>query len=200
VAGSLHASPLYDLPIFLSYLSLIPGLAIFLIRMEADFAERCEQFYATIKNGGTLAQIGQARRDMVASVRAGLLAVFKVQGATTIILLVMGGDILAWFDVTTVNRSVLNILLVGVAFQLLMLSVLNVFYYLDQRGAAVVLCLFFLVANTLLTWGSLKLGAPFYGYGFGLAMLLTSGLGVAMLARKLEFLEYETFMLQPANS
>ena len=31
-------------------------------------------------------------------------------------------------------------------------------------------------------------------------MLLTSGLGVAMLARKLEFLEYETFMLQPANS
>lgn len=200
ITGPLQASPVYDLPIFLSYLSLIPGLAIFLIRMETDFSERCEQFYTTIKNGGTLVQIEQAKKDMVASVRAGMLAVLKVQGATTIILLVMGGEILAWFGVTTVNRAILNIQLVGVAFQLLMLSALNVFYYLDQRRAALLLCLFFLVANTVLTWGSLQFGAAFYGYGFGLAMLLTSGLGIAMLVHKLDFLEYETFMLQPANT
>lgn len=74
------------------------------------------------------------------------------------------------------------------------------FYYLDQRRAALLLCLFFLVANTVLTWGSLQFGAAFYGYGFGLAMLLTSGLGIAMLVHKLDFLEYETFMLQPANT
>ncbi|MFX5494607.1 exopolysaccharide Pel transporter PelG, partial [Acinetobacter baumannii] len=37
--GPLRASILYDLPIFLAYLSIIPGMAVFLVRIETDFAE-----------------------------------------------------------------------------------------------------------------------------------------------------------------
>ena len=34
VIGPLHASVIYDFPIFLSYLSVIPGMAVFLVRIE----------------------------------------------------------------------------------------------------------------------------------------------------------------------
>ena len=38
VIGPLSASLIYDLPIFLAYLSIIPGMAVFLLRIETDFA------------------------------------------------------------------------------------------------------------------------------------------------------------------
>jgi uncharacterized membrane protein len=42
----------------------------------------------------------------------------------------------------------------------------------------------------------LRLGAAWFGYGFTLAMLVTVLLGLWILNRKLERLEYQTFMLQ----
>ncbi|MGC8001539.1 exopolysaccharide Pel transporter PelG, partial [Salmonella enterica] len=39
IIGPLRASVIYDLPVFLAYLSIIPGMAIFLLRMETDFVE-----------------------------------------------------------------------------------------------------------------------------------------------------------------
>ncbi len=197
VVGPLRVSPIYDLPIFLSYLSLIPGMAIFLIRIETDFAEKCENFYLTITRGGTLAQIMEAKKELVEAVRSGMLAMLKVQGATTLILLLMGEELLMWFGISPMHRPLLNIDLLAVAIQLLLLAVLNVLFYLDQRQAALRLCLLFLVSNTAFSWLTLYLGPTFFGYGFALAVLLTGGVGLAILSRKLEQLEYETFMLRP---
>jgi uncharacterized membrane protein len=40
-----------------------------------------------------------------------------------------------------------------------------------------------------------RLGANYYGYGFAVSVSLTSFVGLAILSRKLERLEYETFMI-----
>ncbi|MDQ3059343.1 MAG: exopolysaccharide Pel transporter PelG [Pseudomonadota bacterium] len=200
VVGPLRASPIYDLPIFLSYLSLIPGMAIFLIRIETDFAGKCENFHQTITRGGTLEHIRQARKDLVEAVRGGMLAIVKVQGATTVILLLMGQELLAWVGISPMYRTLLNIDLLAVAVQLLLLAILNVLFYLDQRQAALRLCLLFLVSNTVFSWATLNLGPSFFGYGFALAVLLTGSVGLLLLSRKLDQLEYETFMLQPVLS
>jgi uncharacterized membrane protein len=197
VVGPLRASPIYDLPIFLSYLSLIPGMAIFLIRIETDFAAKCEDFHLTITGGGTLAQIREARKNLVDAVRGGMLAILKVQGATTAILLLMGEELLAGFGISPMYQTLLNIDLLAVAVQLLLLAVLNVLFYLDQRQAALHLCLLFFVSNTLFSWITLYLGPAFFGYGFALAVLLTGSVGLLILSRKLDQLDYETFMLQP---
>ena len=199
VLGPLRASPIYDLPIFLSYLSLIPGMAIFLIRIETDFAGKCEHYYSTITRGGTLAQIMAARKELVEAVRGGLVALVKVQGATTAIVLLMGEELLAWFGISPIYRLLLNIDLLAVAVQLLLLAVLNVLFYLDQRRAALRLCFLFLISNTLFSWATLHLGPTFFGYGFALAVLLTGSVGLVILSRKLNQLDYETFMLQPVS-
>jgi uncharacterized membrane protein len=197
VTGPLRASPIYDLPIFLSYLSLIPGMAIFLVRIETDFAEKCERFHLTILRGGTLAQIIEAKQELVEAVRGGMLALLKVQGATTALLLLMGDELLRVFGISALYRPLLNVDLLAVAVQLLLLAVLNVLFYLDQRQAALRLCLLFALSNTLFSWATLHLGPTFFGYGFALAVLLTGSVGLVMLSGKLARLDYETFMLQP---
>ncbi|MFS9669432.1 exopolysaccharide Pel transporter PelG, partial [Klebsiella pneumoniae] len=44
VFGPLNASVIYDIPVFLAYLGIIPGMAVFLVRIETDFVEYYDAF------------------------------------------------------------------------------------------------------------------------------------------------------------
>jgi polysaccharide biosynthesis protein PelG len=77
-----------------------------------------------------------------------------------------------------------------------LLGVLNVFFYLDQRRIVLGLCAAFVFLNIALTEVSLRLGPALYGYGFAVSLLLVVLAGFFLLSRKLDVLEYETFMLQ----
>lgn len=199
VLGLLKASPLYDMPIFLAYLSVIPGMAVFLIRMEADFSERCENFYRLINQGGTLEQILDAKDAMVISVRRGLADLCKVQGITAAALISCSDTLLSLFGISPAYQMLLNVDLVAVAIQLLFLATLNVLFYLDERASALLLCAIFVVSNAGLTLLTQLLGPVFYGYGFAGAMLATAVAGLLVLGHKLNNLEYKTFVLQPVR-
>ena len=55
VLGPLRASIIYDIPIFLAYLSIVPGMAVFLVRVETAFAEQYDGFFAAVRDGEPLA-------------------------------------------------------------------------------------------------------------------------------------------------
>ena len=57
VIGPLRASIIYDIPIFLAYLSIVPGMAVFLVRVETDFAESYDAFYHAVRSGDSLVNI-----------------------------------------------------------------------------------------------------------------------------------------------
>ena len=75
---------------FLAYLSIIPGMAVFLLRMETDFVEQYRKFYAAINDGAPLKLILQIYEEMIVTIRRGFTEIFKVQGMTIVILLAMG--------------------------------------------------------------------------------------------------------------
>ena len=72
----------------------------------------------------------------------------------------------------------------------------NVFFYLDKRVIVLALTLLLAGCNALLSLATIRLGAPYYGYGFACALLVTVLAATWLLGRKLDSLEYETFMLQ----
>jgi len=200
VAGPLRASPIYDFPIFLAYLSIIPGMSVFFVRMETDVAQYCEEYYRTVTQGGTHAAILEAKRKLVSFVTLGLRELIKVQVVTTLILLLYAENILQGFGMSPLYRPLFSIDLIAVAVQLLVLAMLSILFYLDRRRIACALCLTFFAANTAFSVLSLHAGPLFYGYGFGAAVLLTALLGAACLASTFDRLEYETFMLQPVKA
>lgn len=196
VIDGLRASVIYDLPIFLAYLSIIPGMAVFLVRMEADFAEAYDRFYTAVREGDTLERINRFRDEMVIIARNGIYEIFKVQGLTIILLFVWAEDILRAIGISPLYLPLFQIDLVAVGTQLLLLAIQNVLFYLDARRINVTLCLLFFVSNIVFTLITLRLGASFYGYGFAGATLVSALAGLFLLSRKFERLEYETFMLQ----
>lgn len=196
VIGPLHASVIYDIPIFLAYLSVIPGMAVFLVRIETDFVEYYIKFYDAVREGATLDYIERMRNHMVYYVRRGLFDIAKIQAIAVLVTLVLGRVILEALGISTLYLPLLYIDVIGAALQVVMLGILNVLFYLDQRRAVVALTAVLPLANIVFTAISLNLGATWFGYGFTLAMLVTVLLGMWILNRKLEALEYQTFMLQ----
>lgn len=196
VIGHLHASLIYDLPVFLSYLSIIPGMAVFLVRIETDFVEYYDRFYDAVRSGGSLEYIEKMRDEMVYAIQQGLSEIGKIQALAVLATFVAGPAILNALGISLLYLPLLHVQVVGAGLQVGLMAILNVFFYLDQRRIVLYLCIEFVVLNCLLTAASLALGAAFYGYGFTLAVLITLITGLWALSRQLGRLEYETFMLQ----
>jgi uncharacterized membrane protein len=196
IIGPLRASMIYDLPVFLAYLAIIPGMAIFLLRMETDFVEDYDAFYKAVRSDASLEAIEKYRNNMVETVRLGIFEIIKVQVVVTLLLIVLGESILKWLGISTMYLQLLYIDIIAASLQVVLLGILNVFFYLDKRRITVWLCAALFGLNVTLTWVSLALGPNFYGYGFALAVLIVVLAGLMLLSRSMRFLEYETFMLQ----
>lgn len=196
VFSFLRASYIYDLPIFIAYLAIVPGMAVFIMRMETDFSQACLKFYNTVREGGTLDEIYQLKDNMVLTCRHCMYEIFKVQGMTLVLLLLWSEDLLQALDIDLAYLHLLYVDLIGVSLQVLVMAILNIMYYLDKRYAALALTLFMAGSNFVLAHISIEIGPLFYGYGFTLTMLLTTLIGFIMLDKQFADLEYQTFMLQ----
>lgn len=199
VIGPLRASVIYDLPVFLAYLSIIPGMAVFLVRLETDFVEYYDAFYNAVREGGSLRMIEEYRNGMVEAARMGLFEIIKIQSIAALLIIAVGPQLLRWLGISELYAPLLNIQVIGVGLQVVFLGILNVFFYLDRRRVTLLLTGLFLVLNLLLTYITLLLSPAYYGYGFAGALLITVLVGFVLLDRTLDRLEYQTFMLQGSS-
>lgn len=196
IIGPLRASIIYDLPAFLAYLAIIPGMAVFLVRIETDFVEYYERFFDAVREGGSLDQIRHLRDEMVFTIRQGLYEILKIQGITTVLVMVLAPRVLDWIGISHLYLPLLYLDVVAASLQVVLLGLLNIFFYLDRRRVVLGLTVLLLVLNTGLSWLTLQLGAAYYGYGVALAMMITVFVAMLALESRLHRLEYETFMLQ----
>jgi polysaccharide biosynthesis protein PelG len=199
VLGPLRSSEVYDLPIFLAYLTLVPGMAVFLVRVETDFAERHAEFYAAVRGGAPLRRIEQRCNELTDAARRGVVGILKVQAVTLVASFLLGPWLLQLFGISALHLPLFYIDAAGVALQVLLLAVTSMFFYLDRRRAVTGLVILLVTTNASLTWLSQQLGPEYYGYGFALAMAITGLAGLWMLSRTFSTLVRDTFMLQPGG-
>ncbi len=196
VIGPLRASVIYDLPVFMAYLSIIPGMAVFLVRVETDFVEHYDGFFGGVRSGGSLERIERHRNGMVEAIRNGMLEIVKIQAIAILLLFVAGERLLAWLQISPLYLPLLYVQTIAAGLQVLFLSILTVYFYLDRRMVVLGLTGLFVVGNAALTALSLTLSPEYFGYGFALSLLIVVLVGFLALERSLARLEYTTFMLQ----
>jgi uncharacterized membrane protein len=194
VLGPLRASVIYDIPIFLAYLSIVPGMAVFLVRVETTFASEYDAFFAAVRDGQPLSEIRRRRDRLTLAVKQGISEIFKVQGISVLVLLLAAPRLLDAVGISRLYLQLFSVDLAGVAMQVLMLAVFNVLFYLDERRATLALSATFCALNAALTLATQHAGPPFYGYGFALSTAVTSLIGLLVASRKLDRLEADTFM------
>jgi uncharacterized membrane protein len=197
VVGPLRGSDVYDLPIFLAYLTIVPGMAVFLVRVETDFAARHAAFYAAVRDGAPLVVIESLCERMTDSARRAITDLVQVQGLTVLACLGLGPWLLGLFGISALHLPLFYVDTLGVGMQVLLLTATSVLFYLDRRREVAIVTGLLFTINGVATWVSRELGPMFYGYGFGFAMTVTSLTAILMLDRILRHLVRDTFMLQP---
>jgi len=194
VLGPLRISVIYDLPIFLAYFAIIPGMAVFLFRVETDFAYYHERYYSSIREGGTLSNIISARYQMIDAARKSLFDIIRIQGITVFLVFLLGPAILSLLRISKYYVYLLNIDVVGTGLLVVFLVLMNILFYLDRRLSVLVLTFLFALLNIGFTLLTLHLGAFYFGYGFVLALLVVNISAIFILNRIFDQLEYITFM------
>jgi uncharacterized membrane protein len=171
-------------------------MAVFLVRIETDFVEYYIKFYDAVREGATLDYIERMRNEMVYHIQRGLFDIAKIQSIAVLVTFSLGGVLLESLGISKLYLPLLYVDVVGAALQVVLLGILNVLFYLDQRIHVLRLTILLPVTNIAFTGLSLYLGPAWFGYGFTLAMLITVLVGMKVLSKVLEKLEYQTFMLQ----
>lgn len=195
VIGPLRGSLIYDAPIFLAYLALLPGMAIFLLRMETDFVTYYHQFYSAIRNGQTLTHIRMMRRQMVNYGSSAIHEIIKIQGITVIGFFLFGEQILKLLHISVIYKNLLFIDVIGTSLQVVFLAILNILFYLDRRKETLWLCALFVLLNLIFTTITLYLGPFYYGFGFTTALVCVCMYGTYLLNSEFSDLEYKAIML-----
>lgn len=197
ITGSLYAAPDYDLAIYLSLLSIVPGMAVFFLQVETAFSERYHEFFDVVQHGGTYSDLVSAKHAIVRSLRDGFTNLIKVQGFTTAVLVVFADRLAGWFQIGFVQTGIFRITLFGAMLLIVFLSMLTVLFYFDDRKGALLCSFVFLAANASLSVVTLYQNEAWYGFGF----VAAAGLGLVIAAlrvnQRIEELEYRTFCAQP---
>ena len=196
VIDKLHASMVYDFPIFLAYLSIIPGMAIFFFRLEVDFAKAFDNFYRAISKHGTLSQIKYHKQQMINAVKRSIQEILFVQGMFNILLFLSAEKVFELLVLPKLYLPLFYVDVIGVQLQLGFMSILAYLYYLDKQKIALFYTLAFVLLNALLTYISIHMGPYFYGYGYSITLLILFVASIRTLNTILQELDYETFMLQ----
>jgi len=194
VIGLFRYSPIYDLPIFLAYLTIAPGIAMFLLRVETEFVEEYYKYYNAVRNGGTLREIYHYGNEMIDSAKYALIEVLRVQILSTFAFMMFAHAIFNYFHMPTVYLPIFYVDLIGVALQLFFMSISVILFYLDKRKSVLVLSIFLFLSNFVLSIITTHLGIFYYGYGFSIAYLMASILAILYLNKIFRRLHYETFM------
>ncbi|MFX8565801.1 exopolysaccharide Pel transporter PelG, partial [Acinetobacter baumannii] len=84
--------------------------------------------------------------------------IIKIQAIATLMLFVVGDNLLRWLGISELYLPLLYIDVIGASLQVVFLGVVNVFFYLDKRRIVLFLTGLFVVLNTIFTAITLYLG------------------------------------------
>ena len=194
VEGGLVHAPLYDSAMFIASLFIIPSLSAFVIRLETEFFDRYQQYYATIQSHGTYAQIERARERLSGYTLDNLTMITVTQAGLCAVLILAAPLIVEALAMQFSQIAILRYGALGVVFQFIYIAATSVLLFFDRRRLFLGLQIMFLVLNAGLTAVSIRLGVDYYGVGFFLATVSTSCVAWWLAAATFQSLNYLTFI------
>jgi uncharacterized membrane protein len=187
----------YDSAMFIGYVSIVPTLSIFLLRIETDFYLRYKNYYGTILQKASLDLILQRKAEMLEVLRQAMKAVVIYQGSVTLGLFIVMPFLVALLGIDPANTPVFRVAILGAFFHGGLLVLMILMLYFDFRGAGLILATTFLATNISFTLVTTNLGPAWLGWGYTFSTFVSLLAGVIIFANRIKNLEYLTFMRQP---
>lgn len=196
VIGWFRCADSYDACLFFAYLTTIPAMAMFLIRIETSFYKSYSIYFNAVTCGGDFSAIEYGKAKIKESLRLSAERILRSQGTITLFLIVIAPLFAGSVGLTSVDVPTLRWALLAAFLQSLLLFLLIFFLYFDWQIRACLLSVVFLLSNAAFTWLSIMQGREYLGLGYLFAVLFSLVVGVIMFDYALDRLEFETFAKQ----
>jgi polysaccharide biosynthesis protein PelG len=192
-AGFIHA-PLYDSALFISSLVIIPSLAAFVMKLETDFFDRYQHYYATIKTHGTIGQIEASRVQLSRYTLDNLTLITTVQAGICMVLVLSAPAIVELLNLQFRQVAILRFGALGAVFQFIFIASTSMLLFFDRRRLYLGLQVTFFLLNLSLTTLTIAFDEDFYGVGYFAACFIASFIALILADRTFAQLNFLTFI------
>ena len=196
VAGLFYFSESYDVCLFFSYLTIIPAMTLFLIRVETSFYRSYSVYFNAVTCGGDIDAIRAGKERIRESLSLSVSRMIKMQGGLTLCLVLAAPYLAPVLGIGSIDVPLLRFSLLAAFLQALLLFLLVFLLYFDWQREALILSVFFALANFILTAATMAAGREYLGLGYLFAGLLSLPVGLRLFGLGMERLEFETFVKQ----
>ncbi len=184
----------YDMTVYFANLTLIPGLVYFMVFSETNFYVRLRRFLMKISTR-TFTEIQEGKYRLLISMQSSIREQSLFQGVLTVGLMILAGSINTNLLGGLSSLLTLRLVLSGVFFHLLFLTLLTFLFYLEQYKEAFITQVCFFSINFGGTLYFAGLSIPVYGAGYLAAGVFTSILSVLFLSRGIKTMDRRIFGL-----
>jgi uncharacterized membrane protein len=195
--GGFVTAPKYDSATFMGFLTCLPAMTHFFVRIEADFSQHFHDYFDEIFFHHPYDRIVSAATALRRGVISALLDIFKVQGVIAFLCVVYAVPLLRLAGLPLSEVGMFRFAITGSLFLSFMLFSNVILLYLDRRREVLIAGVLFTGANLLLSVASLYGGYSWYGAGFAAACLIGMLCSLFFLTDQLFNLEYRTFSAIP---
>lgn len=196
ITGWFYTAPHYNTCIFLAYLTVVPSMALFLIRVEAGFYKHYTAFYNTIVGGGDLKSVRRQKQEMEDALWLSAIRLVKLQGIVTLTFIFVAPWVLRGLGLPLNLTPTFRTTLLAAFGQVLLQFLLIFLLYFDWKRDVALLTIAFAVMNAAFSYGTVHLDPRFHGFGYLLACLIALGIGVLVFDRRMQGLVRESFSKQ----
>jgi polysaccharide biosynthesis protein PelG len=186
--------PDYDSGMFLSYLTIVPALAIFIFSIETNFFARYQRFYYDILEHKPLHTIRENHRKIISTILNSSRNFLVVQGTISLVCILAAAKFFEILEVNYLQIGIFRLGTLGAFFHVLMLFELIILSYFDCRKVTMWIQAIYFLANGLFTMVTIEMGFAYYGYGYFLSSLLAFAVTSVVLFEHIQKLPYHAFV------
>jgi uncharacterized membrane protein len=196
IVPGLRIFTMYDSASFFAYLTVIPALSVFMIKVETDFYIEYRRYFERILQKEPYSAIQKAREGMAQALRTSITALLGIQGTVTTLAVLFAVPCAAILRMPPEIVPIFKVLCLGSFLNAAYLIVCVLILYFDFQGTALIASVIFFAGNTLFTAMTVPAGEMYYGFGYTAGCWLALLAAYFLLDRRLARLEYHTFTSQ----
>lgn len=189
--------PQYDLAAFYAFLTIMPSMVMFVVKVETAFYEKYRNYYSLVLGNGSIKDVKEAKYEMNSVLSAELRYIIEMQFFISFTLIVIGMRVLPLMGMTMMAIDIFSILTLGSLAYVIMYMVSLILLYFDDRKGTLWVSIIFSISTIAFSAISIILGSGFYGYGFFFSALLGMVTSLFRLSSYIKDIDYYTFGFQP---
>lgn len=191
--GPLKSFPVYDGAMFISYLTVLPSLAYFVMIIETDFYRGYRSYFHLVESKVPFLSLELAKKDMLKQLRTDGYVSFIIQFILTAIFLYMSPWLIAILNINPLSIHIFRIGCIGAFFHMASSQLGIILAYFDARLEMFLVSLvYFVVLSIGTVWSTSNLWN--LGYGYVAAGILASIVSIVLVFQRTKKLHYYTLI------